>query len=148
MEKENSVIGRLHQRIGERKAEAEALYLTFLARSREYQQALEIKKEDFKVLLDNQGRPSSIFPNISELSGFLTLDVEEKVYNLTVINVCGIGYGGNWSEEIMAVCVNDKSLNKTKGGGTTLINVVSEDAHQDILEAIKGSERTLFSVDI
>ena len=148
MENENSVIGKLHQRIGEKKAEAEALYLTFLARSKEYQGALEIKKEDFKILLDNQGRPSSIFPKISELPGFLTLDVEEKVYNLMVVNVCGISYGGNWSEEIMAVCVNDKSLNKTKGGGTSLINVVNEDAHQDILEAIKGSERTLFSVDV
>ena len=148
MENENSLIGRIHHRIEERKAETQALYRQFLSRSKEYQQALKIEKKDLRVLRDSQGRPSSIFPNKSELPGFLTLDVEKKIYNLKVVNVCGIPYGGDWSEEIMSVCMDDDSVNRTEGQGTSLINVVNDETHQDILDAIKGSKRTVFSLDV
>ncbi|MDO8537190.1 MAG: hypothetical protein Q7R94_03010, partial [bacterium] len=65
--------------------------------------------------------------------GFLSVEVEGENFTLSVQNVCGVSYGGQWRESIVAICTSNPGLNETTGQGTTLINVLQNEWHDKLL---------------
>lgn len=83
-------------------------------------------KRDLEWIQENlQTRTGSMYLLETARHGFLSVTLNNKIFNLFVTHTCGAPYGGKWRYLIQAACMNDGSLNNTAGGGTTLINAIS-----------------------
>ena len=127
--------GRMRRMIDEINKREQAIWHAFLGHSEEYMEALGLNTDELEVLERGAQKRTSVYPDLVETGGkgFLKFTIEEEEFALAVKHVCGCPYGGKWTESIMAVCISNRNLNDSVGGGTTLINVLPEDWHRKII---------------
>jgi hypothetical protein len=124
----------------------ESLWENFLTQSRAYQQALGLSNEELDMLEDLTERPAGIhLPTLQGMMGgdgrFLNnLEVGGEKFCLTVQSTCGCPYGGQWEKTITAICTSNPRLNDQHGQGTTLINLLPEEWHNQLVEYLRTHE--------
>jgi hypothetical protein len=91
-----------------------------LQHSNEYINALSLSKADMETI--------RLFPEE------LTIEIEDKIFSLSMSTVCGSDYGASWKEMILCICKNDETLNIHTGFGTCFINFISDEWHQKLMQ--------------
>jgi len=125
--------------------EEQNIWQTFLKHSEDYEKALGLSSNDLDVIGQGVQERMSMFPDVAETGakGFLKLTVQDEEFSLAVKHVCGGQYGGDWQDYVVAVCMTNDFLNQSVGYGTTLINIVPDEWHEQILHHLKnGKEET------
>src|SRR3989344_1550467 len=133
----DSIKNRVRRQLEEQKEINRLRYNAFVSHSSGYKRALELSQSDLKDLEHIQTQPSTIYPSLQNYQGFVSLEVKGERFILSVRHVAGHQYGGQWSDEIMAVCATNADLNEESGGGTSLINVIPPEYHRAIIDHIK-----------
>lgn len=131
----NRRLTELVNRHREQRVMEDSLYATFLAHSRKYGEAFGIhprELEDIRRILEGGHDKPLATVRILTDDHFPTY-----WYEFYVWKVCGLVYGGEWSNEIVCLCT-DKAVNRAAGGGTTRITVVQDAHHRRLLEAFRG----------
>jgi hypothetical protein len=83
-----------------------------------------------------------LYPDLTDLGGhgFLNFTVEDKTFALFVKHVCAVDYGVGWVNCVMAVCMDDESLNETAGHGTTMITALTQEWHDKAITKLAERE--------
>lgn len=140
---ENGQINQmLHERIYGFWEQSKSLYSKMIEHSDEYKRALGLSGSDMVILMQMQGKAGVSFLGEEKgKTGFLTIAHDRNTYALIVSSICGSFYGGEWSDEVVALCISAPELNNKIGAGSTsYISIVSDEAHKAILDKIARGE--------
>ena len=113
---------------------------TCVERSKEYCLLLGLMSDDskhrFELLQEQQDEESPVkaYPTMEDLakSSVINLHGENEDYHLISKHVCING----WVSVLMAYSTNTEH-NMSNGFGTALVNVLTEEAHQELLALLK-----------
>ena len=81
-------------------------------------------------------------------TSFLDITVGGKKVALSVSNVAGRLYGGEWQKLVMAFFLDDSPFSESMGGGTMHIEVLSDEWHERVVEALTDGVRQTFHRDL
>lgn len=102
-----------------------------------YYKHLGFTRTNFEVVKNNP-IPSDTEEQKSKCSGFLTVTINDKQFSFNVYLINGRKYGGDWKHLIQVFCTNDPKINQITEVTHDFINVISEQWHQLLLEALQG----------
>ena len=117
---------------------------TCVERSKEYCLLLGLMSDDskhrFELLQEQQDEESPVkaYPTMEDLakSSVINLHGENEDYHLISKHVCMYAYGYDWAGFLMAYST-DVEHNMSNGFGTSLVNVLTEEANQELITLLK-----------
>ena len=98
-------------------------------RSEQYRKALGLSTGELGTLLLLQGN--------KEVLGLLQVATTKGNMTLRAHHVCGVPYGGDWRTVLLPVAPGCVGLNV--GGGTSHFWLLYDDAHEELLRAMRAS---------
>lgn len=126
------IVSTLHQRMAEAQAYLSTTSQRFYENSLVYIKALNLSKEDVSTLEDSLDHCGIVDLQALANSNFLQMAIEGKRFVLTANDISGARYGRSWKNCLIAICLNDPSINSSYGMGTSLINTVQQVWHERI----------------
>lgn len=137
---------RLQGKISELRKRSDLIWFKALTHSQNYQRALKLNDYDLEWLQKDQAMPDSMRPSLKELArcGFLKVNVACEDFVFIIKDICGAYYGiegpNSWQKLIIAICTTHQELNNQSGAGTSLINIVQEELHEQLLKTIEEDD--------
>lgn len=142
LDRRKNITDALRRLTGSREVDPKALFEEMARRSYDYQTQLRLRDNDVSRLIDQRMQVKRIAraKDLFFRHSFLTVRVGKNEFRIIAKETDCHPYGPltttEFSQNFLVAIADDDKLNRSTGSGLTYINVVPEEWHQRILEAI------------